>query len=121
MKKAFILLLVISLFSCGKKEIPDYVIPFDDMVDIIVEIHITDGLLTVGKVRRELVKTDTSNYYNEILNNYNYQRHDFDTSLYYYSKNINEYDLIYDEVLNRLSKMDAELKENRSLQDTKKD
>jgi len=121
MKKAFILLLVISLFSCNNKDIPEYVIPFDDMVDIIVEIHITDGLLTINKVRRNVVKLDTTNYYNVLLNNYNYNRQDFDTSLYYYSKNINQYDLIYDEVLNRLSKIEAELKENRSHQDTKRD
>jgi hypothetical protein len=122
MKKAFILLLVFSLFSCNsKKDIPDNVIPFDDMVDIIYKIHVTDGLLTLSKVRRSVVKIDTTNYYDALLNNYNYNRQDFDTSLYYYSKNIDQYDLIYDEVLNRLSKIEAELKENRSLQDTKRD
>jgi hypothetical protein len=91
------------------------------MVDIIVEIHITDGLLTSSKVRKELIKLDTTNYYDAILNKYNYKRQDFDTSLYYYTKNIEQYDLIYDEVLNRLSKLESEIKENRSLQDTKRE
>jgi hypothetical protein len=122
MKKLFVLLIILSIFSCNKKnEIPEYVIPFDDMVEIIVDIHITDGILTSGKVRRELVKKDTTNYYNLILENYNYKREDFDTSLYYYTKNIDQYDLIYNEVLNRLSKIESEIKENRNLQDTKAD
>ncbi|MCK5028042.1 MAG: DUF4296 domain-containing protein [Bacteroidales bacterium] len=121
MKKTLILLIVFSLFSCNKNKQPEYVIPFDDMVDIIVEIHITDGLLASNKVRRSLVKMDTTNYYDALLNNYNYKRHDFDTSLYYYSKNIDQYDLIYDEVLNQLSKIESELKENRNRQDVKKE
>jgi len=121
MKKILILLIVFSLFSCKKQQTPDYVIPFNNMVDIIVEIHITDGLLTSSKVRRELIKLDTTNYYDAILNKYNYKRQDFDTSLYYYTKNIEQYDLIYDEVLNRLSEIESKLEENMSLEDKKKE
>jgi len=121
MKKILILLIVFSLFSCKKQQTPDYVIPFNNMVDIIVEIHITDGLLTSSKVRRELIKIDTTNYYDAILNKYNYKRQDFDTSLYYYTKNIDQYDLIYDEVLNRLSEIESKLEENMSLEDKKKE
>ena len=120
MKRILVLLIVFSLFSC-KKQTPDYVIPFNNMVDIIVEIHITDGLLTSSKVRRELIKLDTTNYYDAILNKYNYKRQDFDTSLYYYTKNIEQYDLIYDEVLNRLSEIESKLEENMSLEDKKKE
>ncbi|MBU8892931.1 MAG: DUF4296 domain-containing protein [Bacteroidales bacterium] len=112
MRKLLILLAAISLVSCSNKEkAPDYVIPYNDMVNILVEIHITDGLLTSNKVRRKLAKNDTTNFYNAILNNYDYSRKDFDTSLYYYSKNINQYDLIYEEVLNRLSEIESTLKE----------
>jgi Domain of unknown function (DUF4296) len=122
MKKTLILLLIFSLFSCkNSKQTPEYVIPFDDMVDIIVEIHITDGMLSSSKIRWSLVKTDTTNYYDAIFNNYNYKRHDFDTSLYYYSKNIDQYDLIYDEVLNQLSEIESKLKENRNRQDVKRE
>ena len=114
MKKTLILLLIFSLFSCkNNKKTPDYVIPFDDMVDIIVDIHITDGLLTSNKIRRQLALQDTTNYYNNIFSNYNYTRKDFDTSLYYYSRNINQYDLIYDEVLNKLSELESNILEKR--------
>ncbi len=110
MKKTLILLIVFSLFSCkNNKETPDYVIPFDDMVDIIVEIHITDGLLTSNKIRKQLAIQDSTNFYNTIFENHNYTREDFDTSLYYYSKNINQYDLIYDEVLNKLSEIQSNI------------
>ncbi len=100
------------MFSCNKeKKAPDYVIPHEDMVNIIVNMHITDGLLNVNKVRRNLVKKDSLNYYDEVFKNHGYTRSDFDTSIYYYSNNISEYDRIYEEVLNKLSEMQTQLKE----------
>ena len=78
---------------------------------IITEIHITDGILTLNKIRRNLAKKDSVNYYNLILDNYGYSREDFDTSIYFYSKNINEYDEIYKEVLNRINEMETNLQE----------
>ena len=112
MKITAVILLVIFLFSCDSgNKTPDYVISHDDMVNIIIDIHLTDGLLTHNKVRRKLAKKDTLNYYDAILNNYGYTRADFDTSVYFYSKNINEYDNIYDEVLNRLNEMETKLKQ----------
>lgn len=121
MKKTLIFLFVFAFYSCNRQQVPENVIPFDDMVDIIVDIHITDGIVTTSKIRRQLIANDSTNFYNAIFDNYSYTRKDFDTSLYYYSKNINQYDLIYDEVLNRLSKIESELKENKKLQDTKKE
>ncbi len=112
MKKFVILIVTISFFSCtNEKKIPEYVIPQEDMVDIIVDIHLTDGLLTLNHVRRKLAKKDTSNYYDKIFDQYGYTRADFDTSIYYYSMNIDDYDNIYAEVLNRLNEMETELKQ----------
>lgn len=119
MKKTAVVLLAIILVSCDSgNKIPDYVISHDDMVNIIIDIHLTDGLFTNNKVRRKLAKKDSSNYYNAILNNYGYTRADFDTSVHFYSKNINEYDKIYEEVLNRLGEMETKLKQE-SAEETK--
>ncbi len=120
MKKTAVILLVIFLFSCNNNEnkLPDYVISHDDMVNIIIDIHLTDGLFTNNKVRRKLAKKDSLNYYNAILNNYGYTRADFDTSVHFYSKNIDEYDKIYEEVLNNLSEMETKLKQE-SAEETK--
>lgn len=112
MKKAIIIILALFLFSCdSENKTPDYVITHDDMVNIIIDIHLTDGLLTNNKVRRKLAKKDSLNYYNVILNNYGYTRADFDTSVHFYSKNIDKYDKIYEEVLNSLGEMETKLKQ----------
>ena len=115
MKKAIIISLALFLLSCSnRKKTPDYVISHDDMINIIIDIHLTDGLLTQNKVRRKLAKKDSLNYYDAIFNSYGYTRADFDTSIYFYSKNINEYDKIYEEVLNRLNEMETKLKKENS-------
>ena len=112
MKKSYLILLIVCILSaCNSEKIPDYVIPGGDMANIIVDIHMTDGLLTMTRVRKNLIKNDSLNYYDELLNEYGYTRKDFDTSVYYYSLNINEYDNIYKEVLNKLSEMEAKIKE----------
>jgi len=114
MKNIFYLIIAVVMISCNhKKTTPEHVIPKNEMVEIILDIHLTDGLFTVSNVRRDLTKKDSINYYNEIFHNYGYTRADFDTSVYYYSKNINEYDKIYEEVLNRLNEMDTELRQNK--------
>lgn len=111
MYKIFIIILIISFAGCTKQKVPDHVIPPDDMVSILVDIHLTDGLLSSTKTRRELANKDTSNLYDKLLNNYNYTRHDFDTSLHYYGKNIALYDKIYHQVLNQLNELETTLKE----------
>jgi len=112
MKKLSIVILVIGLlFSCASNETPDYVIPQEEMIDIIVDIHIIDGMMTVHTVRREILRQKTSNLYDEVFARYGYTRSDFDTSIYYYSLNINDYDEMYKEVLNKLSEKEAKIKE----------
>ncbi len=123
MKKLIIVLLSIIAFSCGKKgKVPDYVIPQDDMINIIIDIHITDGLLTVKEIRRDLTRNDSIDYYKGIFVKYGYSREEFDSSIYFYSKNINKYDEIYAEVLNQLNEMETELiqeenKDNEEIED----
>lgn len=81
------------------------------MVNIIIDMHLTDGLLNIPHIRQKLATNDSSNYYDAIFDKYGYTRHDFDTSVFFYSKHINEYDKIYEDVLNKLNEMETKLKE----------
>ncbi len=113
MRNYIFILLATFTFSCVKNDkAPEYVIPQEDMVKIIRDIHLTDGMLTVSNVRKDLSRGDTLNYYDVIFENYGYERSDFDTSIYYYSKQINKFDEIYKEVLNQLNEMETMLKED---------
>lgn len=115
MKNGLIILILVFTISCIKSDkVPDYVIPKEDMINIIRDIHLTDGMLTVSDIRRDLAREDTVNYYDAIFESYGYKRADFDTSIYYYSKEINTFDEIYKEVLNQLNEMETLLQEEDS-------
>lgn len=106
------LLFIVFAFSCGiKDKTPEGIIPKEKMIEIIVDIHIADGMFTDNNVRTLFAKKDSTNYYNTIFENHGFSRKDFDTSVYYYSHNINEYNKIYIEVLNRLSERETRVKE----------
>ena len=69
-------------------------------------------MLSIREVKNEFQeKLDTTNYYDLVFEKYGYTKKDFDTSLYYYGKYINKYDQIYEEVLNKLTLLDADIKE----------
>ena len=122
MKKHLVVFFVILVVSCtyNSKE-PDYVIPKDDMVNIILDIHIMDGLLNINSIKDEFEeKMDSSDYYYLIFEKYGYDEKDFDTSLYYYGEHINKYDEIYEQVLNKLTLLDADIKEKNRRTDADK-
>jgi hypothetical protein len=108
---AIILAAISFLTACNFQKTPEYVIPKDKMIDIIVDIHMTDAMITIADVRKGIMEEYSNNVYDQIFAQYGYSRNDFDTSVYYYSFNINQYDEIYKEVLNVLSEREALIKE----------
>lgn len=121
MKKIVFIIIVVLIYSCTNEiKTPEYIIPHDKMVKIIGDIHIIDGLFTVNNVRRKFAK-DSIDYYNAIFTNYGYTRSDFDTSINFYSNNIDDYDKIYEEVLNRLNEMETIIKKESAEERSKKD
>lgn len=121
MKKIAFVITIVLIFSCNQEfKTPEYVIPQNEMVNIITDIHIIDGLFTVNKVRRKFAK-DSIEYYNAVFTNYGYTRSDFDTSVNFYSEKIDEYDKIYEEVLNRLNEMETNIKRESAKEQAIKD
>ncbi len=116
------LVFTILLAGCSKNEkLPEYVIPNDEFVSIIVDIHLLDGMMNEVNIRREITRHDTINLYSEIFKNHGYTRAQFDSSIIYYTNDINKYDKIYNEVLNKLNRMETELKgEEEENKETKK-
>lgn len=106
-----IIVLVVFFASCGYQEnIPENVIPKEKMIEILVDIHLADGMFTNNNVRTFYATKDSANYYEMIFINHGFTRENFDTSVYYYSHNINEYNKIYIEVLNKLSERETNVK-----------
>ena len=119
MRYLFLIILLFSLSCKQKDSIPENLIPKDKMIDILIDMHLADAIFTSPTVRSLFAERDSVNFYEVIFENYGYTRIDFDTSVYYYSHNINEYNKMYIEVLNRLNEMETEVKrEMQEIPDT---
>lgn len=102
MKKTIFLIFVstLALLSCTK----DYIIPEKDMVKILTKIYITDGI-TSTPPHNLLYGHDSIEYYEPILKSYGYTTAQFDSSVKYYSRNTEEFDIIFDKVVMELTRM----------------
>jgi len=103
----FAVLVLLAGTGCNNKQ-KKHVIPKDDFVDILVDIHLLDGIMRQPNFKKSLTKNDTTDYYDAILRSHNYSREQFDSTVLYYSKDIREFDDIYQNVLSNLNQMEAE-------------
>ena len=109
MKKiAYILFFTtIFLFSCSKKQEPEYkIIPKDTMAMILADIHIADATLSHIK---NIPPGQNDKYYLYIFKKYNTNKTVFDSSISYYTTHGKEYEKIYEDVMFRLNKLEGEI------------
>lgn len=101
----------VSLFSChGKEEIPDSsdLIPRKDLIPILTEIHIADGLLPNRKIQNWILSVDSVSLYSYIIEKHGYKKETFDKTMhYYFVKKPKELIRIYDGILGKLSEMES--------------
>jgi len=102
MKKTIFSLIVMFavLTSCQKS----YLIPERDMVKILTKIYLTDGVINTPP-NNLLYGHDSIDYYEPILKSYGYTTAQFDSSVKYYSKKTEKFDIILDKVVMELTRM----------------
>jgi hypothetical protein len=81
------------------------------MIDILVDINLTEATLKIGNDSLEKIKDTTGLRirYAEVFRKNNVDPDDFNASLNYYLEHIDELDKIYTEVINRLSALEGTL------------
>lgn len=106
-----IVFVFLLLFSCKPEKeevvvVPPYVLPEDSLVVFLTQAYLGEGASGIN------VKNVLGNQYDSVYlfnpfkeNNITKQR--FDTSIAFYSKHPKKLKLIYEEVLDQLSKMQA--------------
>jgi hypothetical protein len=104
------LLILFMLFippGCNKqKEISgkDYV-PREVLVDLLVDIHLVDGITNDRKFYRRYKGVDSIDVLGPILDKYEVSKQMFDTTMYQYSRFPEQFDQVYNEVLMKLNIM----------------
>jgi hypothetical protein len=99
------------MFACtGKEEKPDRsgLIPEKDLILILTEIHIADGLLENPRIQNWVLSVDSISTYHYIAEKYGYTKEALDKTMhYYFVRNPKKLISIYDKILGKLSEMES--------------
>jgi hypothetical protein len=97
---------VLLLFSSGctnKKPIPSDMLPEDTLVNIIVDMHLGDAILLQPNVQSLPYVINKQEYYFSILKKHSITKEIFEKNINFYANHPEEYDLIYEKVIEELS------------------
>lgn len=114
----FVLGLILS--ACGptapekSEPLPDWIIPPDKMTDVLTDVHIIEGARIGTSVLGDSLPA--IKHYEVLWSKYGITEELYDSSYRFYSRNAERMDLMYEEVLERLTKMSTELEANPATQ-----
>jgi hypothetical protein len=99
-----LIMLVHVLTACQQKKSisGDEFIDREVLVNLLVDIHLADGVTNDQKFTRKY-DADSIDILTPILEKYNVTRHMFDTTMYVYTRNPELLDLVYNDVLIKLN------------------
>lgn len=98
------------IISCGNDKNARTRISEEEMIDLLVDIHKTDALLTRAENRGEVKKKEAVQYYKGMLDKHHINRQEFDSAFDYYSHDFKKFDKIYNQVIVRLQKEEDSVK-----------
>lgn len=99
-------LLLISFVSCNRNEniTGKEFLKREVLVEVLVEIHLADGVTNDQKFIRKY-DVDSIDILTPILEKHQVTRQMFDTTMYVYTRNPDQLDLVYNDVLIKLNVM----------------
>jgi len=108
-KYLLILLLIAGTISC-KSARKKYILPKKKFVDVLVDIHLADGMAQQNQENRSAFLLDSATLYNSVFEKHNITRTQFDSTMHYYSTKPADFTKLYTKVINRVKIMDEALK-----------
>lgn len=85
------------------------IIPMEQLVPILVEIHLADALLQIPAVRQNYPGRDSISNYQDILKNNGYSKEIFDRTIEYYENDPDELNDLYEKVVSELTQLQSEV------------
>ncbi len=87
-------------------DIPDWVIPEDKMIVILTDVHLIEGARIGKKVLGDTLYA--IDHYTKLWAKHNIRESQYDSSFRFYSRNAEKMDVLYEEVITKLSTMSSE-------------
>jgi hypothetical protein len=106
----FIIISLISLSCSGRKTKLDKknLIPEKELVSLLTDIHLADGLLILPKIKASYSSLDSITVYTQIIEKHGYTKEIMDKTMkYYFINDPKKLNKIYDQVMGVLSGMES--------------
>ena len=97
-----------ALQSCSNKDGARPEIKKDKLVDVLVDIHLADGYLTYTGGRVDRNRDKIEGVYDYVLRKHNITPKQFHNTMIYYSYHIDDYEKLYNKVIEKLTKRETE-------------
>lgn len=105
-------LLFLFLYSCTQPEQKfqkSELIPAKDLVQVLYDLHMADGLLSLSEVRDDYIDMDSLGQYLSILTSHGYSIEQFNNTIEYYSSDPEALSKIYEKVIIQLNELEVEV------------
>ena len=117
MKNKIIILLFLSGFiiACNNKTVvtpPENIINKDSIVSLLVDMHIVKGQAFQLNTGESSFNFSYGSFQESVLNKHGVTRAVFDSSINYYMKKPEDFEIMYESVIIQLSKIEGELKKD---------
>jgi hypothetical protein len=106
----FILGLILLLSACGGR--PNDVLNQSDMTEVLVDMHKADAMLSEGD-RNYSLYSNKAPYYKYVLKKHGITQAGFDSSLVWYTKNPQKFNMVYNNVITELTAFQKEIKNGK--------
>lgn len=109
------ILFIILLIPCSCKNESDEfgkddAIPYNELINILTDLYIADGLLNHNPIRSVYSEKDTTENYHDVIAKFGYSKYDVDESInYYFVEHPKKLEEIYDKVIENLSSLEADV------------
>ena len=106
------------LLGLGCSEKPDTPIPkgvlsIEKMTEIMVDVQLIEAGIVIRKYNKTQRKEQIMDYYRSLYLKHNTDKQTFENSLKFYTDNPDKLELIYDRILEKLSKLEAEVENEK--------
>lgn len=107
-----LVMVVAMLASCWQENPqgtkPDGLVPKQELMDLMVDLYLAESANNMRMLEKDTTLPKYAEFFKAVLEKHNVTAQDYENSLKYYAENPDEINAIYDEVLQRLTKMESE-------------
>lgn len=110
-KRIILFFSFLAFISCSKPTVekPEILVHEDQMIEMLVDIHLAEATFNTRRHRDSLVmKSSSANFYYSILDKYQVPDSVFEQSFVFYASQPRKFEKMYRQAMNKLNEMEQE-------------